>query len=206
MKKLFIIPLSLVLLSVVIAAVYLFVMTGMVKIATPQSFQITYAAIAGCKNQQAIQKNDGALFQDFGYLEPYIPYLLRWDQMLFNDHFVITDNLVNNQSVFHILLTASELGGSECDAEIMALAKHYQSRGAEIDRFNDYGVTPLQEAVITRNENFVRFYIRMGGNPDLKTKSNIPLISDLDTRQIVQLFRERDPNNLELAHIESILE
>ncbi len=206
MKKLFIIPLSIVLLSAVIATGCLFVITGLVKLATPPSFQITYAAIAGCKNQQAIQKNDGGLFQGFGYLEPYIPYLLRWDQMLFNDHFMITDNLVNNQSVFHILLTASELGESECDEQIMSLAQHYQSRGADIDPFNDYGMTPLQEAVITRNENFVRFYIGMGANKYLKTKSNIPLISGMDVHQIVRLFRERDPNDLKLAHIESFLE
>ncbi|MBN0989513.1 hypothetical protein [Amphritea pacifica] len=205
MKKLIIIPLGIVLLFAVAAVGYLLLMTGLMKAATPPSFQITYAAIAGCKNQQEIQQNDGALFQGFDYLAPYIPYLLRWDQMLFNDHFVITDGLVSNQSVFHILLTASELGESECDEQIMSLAQHYQSRGAYIDQFNDYGMTPLQEAVITRNENFVRFYSGLGANKHLKTKSNIPLISGKDVDQIVRLLREKAPDDLKLARIETLL-
>jgi hypothetical protein len=206
MKKIIFIPLSIILFCILSTMGSLFAITEYLKTAIPPSFQVTYAAIAGCNKQKQIQDGDGALFQEFGYLEPYIPYLFRWDQIALSDNFVISDRLVNNQSVFHLLLTASDIGRSDCDNEIIELAQHYQSRGAQIDQFNGYGMTPLQEAVITRNEVFVRLYLELGANKNLKVKSKNASIRGKDVSQIVQLFRERNPDDLQLARIERLLD
>jgi len=172
----------------------LFLAWVLATILVPPSVQVYIAGVAGCKNLNAALIENDARFKQVEYWERPLALVFRWKQMLFGGSFIVTDFLTNNESVFHILLTASDNTNRLCDGEILGLVAQYHKLGAPIDYYNERGYTPLQEAVITGNENFVRVLLSLGADKTLRTRGSHTSIYDMNAIEIAEFFHSKNPD------------
>ena len=161
----------------------------------PTSIQVYFAGIAGCDLSDEVLGKDDPKFEGVKFWEPPLAQIYRWKQLVVSEDFVVNDSLSTNESVYHILLTASDNTKYTCDNEIITFVKHYFELGAPVDHMNDRGFTPIHEAIITGNVNFVSLLKDLDSNLNLKViKAGSP-VDDFNSRELAQYFLEKNPGD-----------
>ena len=190
MKKILITPL--------IIFVIIFGLYQVSKVFVPPSIQVYLASVAGCDiDQQALAAEDPQ-FEQIKWWEYPLMHIYKFEKLYFASEFVITDFVTQNASVYHLLLVASDETKSTCNKEIFSLLNSYSKLGAPIDHYSDNGLTPLQEAVITKNVPFIKVLLMNGADLSLKTRISRPSIKGLDAIELAEYFVSKKPSNLKI--------
>ena len=171
----------------------------------PTSVQVYFAGIAGCNLPNADLLEEGSQFKEVKFWEPPLAYIYRWKQLTSAEAFIIDDDLVSNESVFHLLLTASDGTNNKCDTQITDFVKYYYNEGAPIDHVSERGFTPIQEAIITKNINMIRLFKDLGANLDLKVNKNGSPLNGLNAKKIAEYLLEKNPGDDSLKKILEII-
>jgi ankyrin repeat protein len=169
------------------------------KTLIPPSIQVFFAGVAGCNiDQQALSENDSQ-FEGTKWWEYPLMHIFNIDQRYFARQFVVSDSVIQNASVYHILLAASDETGAACDKEILSLLDRYSEIGAPIDHYGDNGLTALQEAIITQNISIVKALLENGADKTLRTRIDRPSINGLDAIELAEYFSYKNPNDPEIS-------
>ena len=181
-----------VILSFVIAVAA--VLYGATKIFIPPSIEIYFASVAGCKfDEKALSENDSQ-FEKIKLWEYPLMHAYRFKHWYLSRNYIVSDWLVENQSVFHILVTSSDNTLGMCDENIIRMLKRYKEHGAPINHYNSQGFTALHEAVILQNISLSKALVESGSNVELRVNSSTSSINGLNVREIIELFASKNPN------------
>jgi len=161
----------------------------------PASTQVYLAGIAGCEISNEELAEGDPEFEGIKWWEPYISHAYRIKQMNMGGSFVINDSFSENESVYHLLLTASDSTKEICDKEIISLVQNYGKLGANINHYNDRGFTPLHEAVIMKNIPLIATFLELGADRGLEVKNPSYKISGMNTNEMIEFFINRNPEN-----------
>lgn len=188
--------------TIAIFLVLLLAIFGSIKVAkffVPPSIEVYFAALSGCDiDEEALAKEDPQ-FEKIKWWEHILMRVYRIEQMYFTNEFVVSDFVVQNSSVYHLLLVASDETQNSCDQEVFALLNRYNDQGAPINHFNEQGLTALQDAVISRNKPFVEILLASGANPNLKTQIKGSSISNMSSIEIAEFFISKNAHKQEFG-------
>jgi hypothetical protein len=152
----------------------------------PSSEQLYLGAIAGCAVSHAslvTQVSDRALARAF-----------QWKQWALGGPLEFTDALAGRVTALHVLI---EVANSEkqCAGDALNLFDLYLRRGAPVDRYDALGYTPLHEAIIFQESEFVRVLLSHDASTELVVKSENEKIAGMNARELAEVFAKSSTDN-----------
>jgi len=164
------------------------------------SIQITIAGIAGCEASRSDWKESSVEYFDrIASWEMLLARTYRIRERLF-PRLTIEDSFTESTTPLHLLLSSAHGSPRVCETQILPLFHHYLESGVEVNAYDHYGITPLQEAVIYRKERFVELLLRYGADPNLTVKKPDLPIYEMSTMQMAEHFHAHS-SDLELERI-----
>ena len=116
----------------------------------------------------------------------------------------VSDWLLDSGTPLHLLLTMSDSSPDVCDSEILSLFEHYLISGVDVNAYDDYGITAIHQAVISRKVKFVQLLVEYSADISLPVKIEGSPILGMDVPRIIEEFRSHS-NDQNLKKISAII-
>ena len=190
--------------AIALAIITVGVIASLAFVFVPPSLQISLAGVGGCSaTQEQWRQNADEHFEEVTFWDLRMAQMYRFREQIL-PRLEVSDWLFDSGTPLHLLLTMSDSSPDVCDSELLSLFEHYLISGVDINAYDDYGITAIHQAVISRKVKFVQLLVDYSADISLPVKIEGSPILGMDVMQIIEEFRPHS-NDQNLKKISAMI-